>query len=115
MTSNLFFYKRQEKTKVKLEYAEGQTGPSEREEIIDYWDCLNVDTIVRGMAQKDGSLILLLNDGHEQSQDQRVPILAKDGHTPKGYEIKRVRDWYYSQVILVKEDAERFRAIYEAL
>lgn len=100
--SDLFFYRRVEKKKEK----DGEGKEVEVE--VTYWDCFNVNKIVRGMWMSDGVFSLLLDDGHEQSVDQKVPILAKDGHTTKGYEVKRVRDWYYTQVNLFKDDAIRF-------
>jgi len=105
--SDLFFYKRIEKRKEKDEA--GKEIEVERT----YWDCFNVSKVVRGMWMSEGVFSLLLDDGHEQAQDQRVPILSKDGKTAKGYEVKRVRDWYYTQVNLFPDDAERFRKAHD--
>lgn len=91
----LFYYKREVKRKVK------------DEEVIDiYWDCFNVDCVVRGLWRDKNTFLVLLNDGHEQAEDRQKPLF-KNGK-PAGYEIKRERDWFYSQVELDPVQAARF-------
>src|ERR1051326_6784363 len=109
--SEIFFYKRITKQNVKEKDEEGKEIVKEVEK--SHWDCFNINKVVRGLWKTDDTFSILLDDGHEQSQDQRVPILAKDGHTAKGYEVKRVRDWYFSQIDLMKDDAERFKDLVE--
>lgn len=105
---NLFWYRKFVKIEKKME-PDGKAGfrevEPEREEVV--WECFNLDCVVRGIWHTDNLFMVLLNDGHEQSQDAKVPILDKNGKV-KGVEVKRVRDWFYSQIELNREDALRF-------
>lgn len=94
----LFYYKREVKKKVK------------DEEVVDtYWDCFNVDCVVRGLWRDNKTFLVLLNDGHEQAEDRQKPIV-KNGKVT-GMETKRERDWFYSQIELNPTDAERFMEV----
>jgi len=95
MSSKLFYYKREVKRKLK------------DQEVVDtFWDCFNLDCVVRCLWRDGNTFVVLLNDGHEQAQDVQKPIV-KDGKV-KGMETKRERDWFYSQIELTLEDAIRF-------
>lgn len=91
MMGNIFFYKR---------IIKGKDG----KEDIQY-DCINLDCVVRGVMSGK-TLVLLLNDGHEQAEDVTKPVY-KNGK-PVGTESKRERAWYHSQAILEGEDIIRF-------
>lgn len=111
--SQLFWYKRKEMVEEKVEGTGESPSQTIKKEVV-FWDCFNLKCVVRGLWGPTGTFSVLLNDGHEQSQQQKVPSLNKDGSV-KGYEIQRVRDWYYSQIELDTEDASRFREISEVL
>lgn len=100
---NLFWYKRKVKEKKKV-VEEGK----EVEKVVEvtYWDCFRTECVVRGLWKDEKTFSVLLNDGHEQAVDQQIPTLTKKGGAQ--YETRRVRDWFYSQIDLDKEDAHRF-------
>lgn len=107
---NLFFYQREVTRKVKVE--DPQEGePTEKEVVETYWDCFNVNKVVRGHWTGSNEFTILLDDGHEQSDFQEKPIFSKG----KLSRIDRVKEraWFASQIPLNKKDAERFRALTE--
>jgi hypothetical protein len=109
--ANLFFYRRNYKRKEKVENpAEGE--PTEKEVTETYWDCFNVDKVVRGHWTNVDEFTVYLDDGHEQADDVQKPKLNAKGQVV-GIELKRERAWYMSQVPLNKEDAERFALIFD--
>lgn len=91
--ANVFFYKRIVK------------GQKQGDEDTVLYDCMNLDCVVRGVMNGK-SLVVLLNDGHEQAEDVTKPVF-KNGK-PVGTESKRERAWYHSQAILEGEDVVRF-------
>lgn len=100
---SLFWYKRKVKGKVKEKDAEGKEVEVEKTTI--FWDTLNTDFIIRGLWHNEKVFMVLLNDGHEQAEDRQKPLF-KNGK-PAGYEVKRERGWFYSQIELDVEDAKR--------
>lgn len=110
---NLFWYQKEVKRKVKVE--DPQEGEPAEKEVVDiYWDCFNLNSVVRGQWQTPDLFLVLLDDGHEQADDVEKPKLnAKRQIT--GIEIKRERAWFVSQITLVKEDVERFRKVSEVM
>jgi len=100
---SLFWYKRKVVTKGKGVNEEGKEV--EKDITTVYWDCLNTECIVRGLWRDKNIFSVLMNDGHEQAEDRQKPIF-KNGK-PTGYEVKRERDWFYSQIDLDIEDAQR--------
>lgn len=108
--SNLFYYRREITKKVKVENpAEGE--PTKKEVTETYWDCFNINKVVRGHWTKEDEFTVYLDDGHEQAEDVQKPVF-KNGK-PDGIEIKRERSWYISQIPMCREDALRFRAVSE--
>jgi hypothetical protein len=108
--SKIFWYQRPVTRKVKVEDA--IEGPSEKEVTDIYWDCFNIDKVIRGHWAAPDQFIVLLDDGHEQADDVQKPKFNAKGQIT-GVEMKRERAWYVSQVPLVKEDVERFREVTE--
>lgn len=107
--SKLFFYQREVKRKVKgIPDEEGRTPP-DTEVVETYWDCFNIDKVVRGHWTSADEFTIMLDDGHEQADDVQKPIFK--GGKMTGVETKRERAWYMSQIPLNKEDAERFRNV----
>lgn len=102
----LFYYRREVKRKEKIEATEDQLA-GERDIIDEYWDCFNPDCVIRAFWKDKDTFVILLNDGHEQAEDRQKPLF-KNGK-PAGYEVKRERDWFYSQIVLSVTDAERFK------
>lgn len=109
--SNLFFYRREVTRKVKVENPE-EGEPKEKEVTEIYWDCFNINKVVRGHWTGPEEFTVLLDDGHEQADDAQKPKFDKNGRVV-GVEVKRERAWYVSQIPLTKQDALRFRAITE--
>lgn len=66
-------------------------------------DSFSLECVVRTVATETGRVVLL-NDGHEQSQE--VPDI--DVKTNKVRGTKRERAWYVSEIHLDQEDSERF-------
>lgn len=112
--SNLFFYQREVKRKVPGVPAEDGTTPPDTEVVEVYWDCFNVNKVIRGHWTAEDEFTVMLDDGHEQADDAQKPKFDRNGRMT-GYEIKRERAWYMSQIPLKKEDALRFREIFESL
>lgn len=106
--SNLFWYQREVKRKLKDEKpvdASEDWKPTETEVTETYWDCFNVNKVIRGHWTSPEEFTVMLDDGHEQADDVQKPIW-KNGKI-SGVETKRERAWYMSQIPLKKEDAER--------
>jgi hypothetical protein len=106
--TDLFYYRREITRKIKVEDA--IDGNSEKEVKETYWDCFNVNKVVRGHWTKEDEFTVYLDDGHEQAEDIEKPKLNSKGQVT-GVEVRRERGWYMSQVIIDKEDAERLREI----
>ena len=69
-------------------------------------DSFNLDFVIRTVEVDDGSIVVMLNDGHEQLFVKKTPS-GKNGQL----KIERVRDYVCSEIPLLKEDAERFRIL----
>jgi hypothetical protein len=63
--------------------------------------------VIRTIENADGTTLVLLDDLHERSHD--VPDVDIKSNKVKG--VKRQRDVFQSEIILNKEDAERFQSI----
>lgn len=85
---NQFFYKRTEGESV-------------------FTDSFNINKVIRTIQNADGTTLVLLDDLHERSHD--VPDVDVKSNKVKG--VKRQRDVFQSEIILNKEDAERFYSI----
>ena len=112
---NIFWYRREITRKVKEEKPEGADDkwlPLEKEVTETYWDCFNVNKVVRGHWTKEDEFTVYLDDGHEQADDVQKPKFNAKMQVV-GVETKRERAWYMSQVPMCKQDALRFRAMTE--
>lgn len=96
---HLFWYKRQVKVKAKEE------GEEEKEILVQVWDCLNINCIVRGHWVNENTFSVLMNDGHEQADDVEKAIMKHGKVT--GKEVRRERAWFVSQIEIGAEDALR--------
>lgn len=67
-------------------------------------DSFNINKVIRSLSNEDGSVLVLLDDLHERSQD--VPEI--DVRTNKLKGVKRQRNTFQSEISLSKEDGERF-------
>ena len=85
---NQFFYKRTEGESV-------------------FTDSFNINKVIRTIENADGTVLVLLDDLHERSHD--VPDVDLKTNKVKG--VKRQRDTYQSEIVLNKEDAERFQSL----
>ena len=103
----LFYYKRQIKRRVPVDNPlEGE--PVETYVTETYWDCFNVNKVIRGHWTSPDSFTVMLDDGHEQADDIEKPKLNAKKQVV-GVEMKRERAWCMSQIVLDKEDAERLK------
>lgn len=78
---------------------------------VKLYDSFNINYVLRTFHGPKG-FVVMLTDGHEAADDVRVPKMNKKGEVD-GIEIKRQRDWYVSEIPLLKEDMERFKRISE--
>ena len=81
----------------------------DKEEEI-FHDSFNPDFVIRTLWYND-KLIVLLNDGHEESEYVTGPIKNSAGRIIK--EAQKARVWKFTDIALDKEDAARFRKITE--
>lgn len=106
----LFFYRREVRRKAKDEPLLEGEDPKLKEVVETYWDCFNIDKVIRGHWTGEDEFTILLDDGHEQADDAQKPKFDKHGKVV-GVEVKRERAWYMSQIPLNKEDAARFKEV----
>ena len=97
---NQFFYTRKEPIK--------DTNPLEFKE---FRDSINVDKVIRTIRINEESLLVLLNDLHERTEE--VPRINKKTNRPsfdkQGQPIyDRVRNTFQSEIYLIGDDIERF-------
>lgn len=85
---NQFFYRRIQKS---------------GDRVYTFLDSFNMDSVIRGVQQVDGTFLILLNDGHEES----IVTQQASKNTPE----RRERKWYDSQITLTKEDRIRFQLL----
>ena len=107
----LFYYKREVKRKVKEEMPIGTDEkwvPQEKIVSEIYWDCFNVNKVIRGHWTSENEFTVMLDDGHEQADDIEKPKFNAKRQVV-GVEIKRERGWYMSQIVLDRHDADRLR------
>lgn len=69
-----------------------------------YLDSFNLNRVLRSLTQEDGTVLVLLDDIHERVRE--VPDI--NPKTNKMMGVKRQRDVFQSEIILSKEDGERF-------
>lgn len=74
------------------------------EKTIDFFD---PESILRGRVYSDGSALLLLRDGHEDSIE--TPLTTKNGVK----KMVRERKWVQSEIMLAPEDMKRLRDLTE--
>jgi hypothetical protein len=75
-------------------------------------DYFNLENYVRAVTIENGSIVIMLNDGHEESRE--VPILKNDKKPASLANIKmeRQRQYVCSEIVISKpEDIERIRTI----
>ena len=66
-------------------------------------DHFDIDRVIRSYALNENELIVLLDDGHEDSQYVDVPKANS-----KGVEIKKERRWVQSEIVLTGGDIPYF-------
>lgn len=80
-------------------------------------DTINLDMLIRTHELDDSRVIVLLNDGHEESQ--KVPVglkNAKKGMTPNNINYEKQITWVQSEITLEKkEDIERLYKVLDYL
>lgn len=106
---NLFFYQREVTRKVKEEMPEGTDEkwvPQEKEVVETYWDCFNINKVIRGHWTGKDEFTILLDDGHEQADFAEKPIFDNKGKLRRIDRVKE-RAWFASQITLKRKDAER--------
>jgi hypothetical protein len=112
--SNIFWYQRPIKKRVPGVPGEDGTTPPDTEVIEIFWDCFNIDKVIRGHWSSPDQFVVMLDDGHEQADDVEKPKLNAKRQIV-GVDIKRERAWFVSQIPLIKEDVERFRLVSEKI
>jgi len=75
----------------------------------DFLDSFNINKVIRSLTQEDGKLLVLLDDLHERVE--QVPVY--NPKTGQVKEFRRERNTYQSEIMLEKEDAEKFKSITE--
>ena len=90
---NQFFYARKEPVK--------GTNPLE---FIEFRDSFNINKVIRSVMAEDGTLLILLDDIHERA----LEVPQYDPKTGRQKGVKRERNTYQSELVLSKEDRERF-------
>jgi hypothetical protein len=85
-------------------------------EMEDKWftDFINLDLFIRTYTNDDGSIIVLLHDGHEVTQ--KTPTIK--GMTKKGPEIveEKARVWLQSEIYIEKpEEIEKLKEVLRTL
>lgn len=95
MNKNQFVYKRFE----PIQLIVGET----EQKFVEFQDSFNISEVLRSRGLKNGQRLVLLNDLHEQWVS--TPQLGKNG---KIASYKREKDVFQSEILLEKEDADRF-------
>jgi hypothetical protein len=72
-----------------------------------YIDSFNLNKVIRSVEMEDNSLLILLDDMHERSEN--VPDIDMKTNKMKGY--KRERKVYQSEITLEGDDVIKFRAL----
>jgi hypothetical protein len=71
-----------------------------------FTDSFNLDFVIRTYEHERGKILVLLDDGHEQSDYKQVP--KGNG---KAFEIKKERQFVQSEIYLNEVDTTRFRSL----
>lgn len=69
-----------------------------------FLDSFSTSKVIRTVGYEDGTRLVLLDDIHERAHE--VPDVHPKSRVIKG--TKRVRDVFQSEILLNKEDSERF-------
>ena len=69
-----------------------------------FLDSFGTEKVIRTVGYEDGTRLVLLDDIHERAHE--VPEVDPKSKAIKG--MKRVRDVFQSEILLSKEDSERF-------
>lgn len=69
-----------------------------------FLDSFNTEKVIRTIGYEDGTRLVLLDDLHERAHE--VPDVDSKSRIVKG--MKRVKDIFQSEILLSKEDAEKF-------
>ena len=77
-------------------------------ETVNVTDTFNTDEVLRSVAYDENSILVILKDGHEESQIQ--PKLKNPKHGPIASNIieNRQRVWVQSEILLKGTDVDRF-------
>ena len=96
MIRNQFLYTRKVPKGVQVEGKEQQFD--------EYQDCFNINKVIRAVTHTDGTVIVILDDFNERVSKQ--PDIDIKTNKMKGY--KNVRETVQSEIVLSKEDGQRF-------
>lgn len=91
----------------QFQIAEAPKKAGEKPTIEEVQDSIDLENINRTRQYKDGTMIILLKDGHEETKE--VSIRNKAGEIVKRNE----RVWVHSEIRLEPSDATRFKIITE--
>lgn len=82
-----------------------------------YTDSFNLKKVIRTHTVKEGQVVVLLDDGHEETQ--KTPALKNKNHKgpvkPQDVIEEKNRVWVQSEILLVGEDATRLYTALEAI
>ena len=108
----MFFFSKEIEITKEVETEDGKKEKIKETKVVK--DGFNLNKVLRVYNDPmDGRFIVVLDDGHEQAQEMQYPKLNAKGMPTGGVEMKRVRDWYISQIELEGEDIERFISVSE--
>lgn len=71
-------------------------------------DSFNPELVIRSYEHQKGKLLILLADGHEETQE--IPVTNKSGKIT-GYQ--KQRNWMQSEIYLNEEDTKRYREYFD--
>jgi hypothetical protein len=97
-TDHLFYYTR----KVPAKDKDGQ------DLILKVQDFFNVHRVLRGWWHNAEEFHVMLDDGHEEARNKEIQLQGG-----KKIQTGRERDWYFTQITLEREDAERLKKFTE--
>lgn len=84
---------------LEMKYVDGQDKPPH---VIQRTGSFPIKEVLRTIINNDGSMLIILKDGHEEAENVRV-------RNAKGKEeFKRERNWIHSEIYLLPKDAVRF-------
>ena len=89
----------------KVVVANGSPTRPNEEPIYAYRrNSFNLTAVIRSLEMPDGTVLVLLNDIHERTQE--IPNISVKSNKVVG--VTRKRDTFQSEIYLSKEDGERF-------